>query len=125
MTDKKLMVDQILVQRDLALRLAQTGDVGPGLSLVLETAIKASGMECGGIWLKQAGNEDFELISSIGLSRKLERKVSLLAHGSRPWKRIVNEKHTLTALSSESMPSAHAEGINMPLCSPYSMKGRL
>jgi len=109
-TEKKNMVDQILMQRDLALKLAQTGDVGEGLALILETAVKASGMESGGIWLKKHGEGDLELISSIGLSPKMEKKVRVIAAGSLPWKRMMNERRIMTIPSNESMPTINEEG---------------
>jgi PAS domain S-box-containing protein len=124
-TEKKNMVDQILMQRDLALKLAQTGDVGEGLTLILETAVKASGMESGGIWLKKHGGEDLELTSSIGLSPKMEKKVRVIAAGSSPWKRMMNEKHILIIPSSESMPTSSEEGYKYSATIPILHDGRV
>lgn len=124
-TEKKNMVDQILMQRDLALKLAQTGDVGEGLTLILETAVKASGMESGGIWLKKHGGEDLELISSIGLSTKMEKKIRVITAGSSPWKRMMNEKHILIIPSSESMPTSSEEGYKYSATIPILHDGRV
>lgn len=124
-TEKKNMVDQILMQRDLALKLAQTGDVSEGLTLILETAVKASGRESGGIWLKKHGGEDLELISSIGLSPKMEKKVRIIAAGSLPWKRMMNERRILTIPSNESMPTAKEEGYKYSATIPILHTGRV
>ena len=124
-TEKKNMVDQILMQRDLAIKLAQTGDVGEGLTLILETAVKASGMESGGIWLKKRGGEDLELISSIGLSPKMEKKVRLAPVGSLPWKLMMNQRRILTIPSNESMPATTEEGYKYATTIPIMHDGRV
>lgn len=124
-TEKKNMVDQILMQRDLALKLAQTGDVGEGLTLILETAVKASGMESGGIWLKKNEGEDLELISSIGLSTKMEKKVRVITAGSSPWQRMMNEKHILMIPSAESMPTSSEEGYKYSATIPILHDGQV
>ncbi|OPY60862.1 MAG: Sensor histidine kinase TmoS [Syntrophorhabdaceae bacterium PtaU1.Bin034] len=108
-TDKKIMDDQILMQRDLALQLAQTGSVGEGMSLILETAVKASGMESGGIWLKTRSGE-LQLISSIGFSQRFDKKSRIIAVGSRAWNRMMSERRVLAIPGAESMPNVFEEG---------------
>ena len=117
-TEKKLAVDQIFIQRNLALRLAQMNDVSDALALTLETALKASGMECGGIWLKKQTGEDLELISSIGFSHKLEKKVRLLPKGSRAWERTMSGKRIVAVPSRESMPNTYEEGYKYAVLVP-------
>ncbi|MFZ7112258.1 MAG: PAS domain S-box protein [Desulfatiglandales bacterium] len=123
-TDKKIMLDQILMQRDLALRLAQTGSVGEGMALILETAVKASGMESGGIWLKREG-EKLELISSIGMTAKFEKMAGILAVGSRPWKRMMSEKVLFIVPTDESMPNIHKEGYKHAAVIPILHEGEV
>ncbi|OPY68362.1 MAG: putative diguanylate cyclase YegE [Syntrophorhabdus sp. PtaU1.Bin050] len=123
-TDKQLMVDQILMQRDLALRLAQTGAVDAGLALVLETAVKASGMESGGIWLKGSG-EDMKLISSINFSPAFEKKCSFMAVGSRHWKRMMNKSRMVMAPTRESMPNIYEEGYKCAAVIPILHDGQV
>ena len=124
-TEKKNMVDQILMQRDLAIKLAQTGDVGEGLTLILETAVKASGMESGGIWLKKHGGEYLELISSIGLSPKMEKKLRVAPVGSLSWKLMMNQRRILTIPSNESMPATTEEGYKHAATIPILHDGRV
>ena len=45
----------------IAIKLAQTGDVGEGLTLILETVVKALGMESGGIWLRSVEEKIWSL----------------------------------------------------------------
>lgn len=123
-TEKKLVVDQILIQRDLALRLAQTDNVGDALALTLETALKASGMECGGIWLKKLGGEDLELISAKGFSPRLEKKARLLPAGSQPWKRMISGNRIVAVPSRESMPNAYEEGYKYAVMAPILHDGQ-
>lgn len=123
-TEKKLAVDQILIQRDLALRLAQANNVADALALTLETALKASGMECGGIWLKRRGGEDLELISSTGFSPRLERKTRLLSAGSPSWSRMMSGNRIVAVPSRESMPNAYEEGYKYAVVVPILHEGR-
>jgi PAS domain S-box-containing protein len=123
-TDKQLMVDQILMQRDLALRLAQTGTIDAGLALVLETAVKASGMESGGIWLKGPG-EDMKLISSINFSPAFEKKCTYMPAGTRHWKRMMNKSRMVMVPARESMPNIYEEGFKCAAVIPILHDGRV
>ena len=58
-TEKKLATDQMMMQRDLALKLAQIDKLEEGLAVILQTAINNSGMECGGVSLKNPETSSF------------------------------------------------------------------
>ena len=62
-TEKKLAIDQMMMQRDLAVKLAQIDRLEEGLAVILQTAINDSGMECGGVSLKNPETSSFDLIS--------------------------------------------------------------
>ncbi|HBA53148.1 MAG TPA: PAS domain S-box protein [Syntrophorhabdus aromaticivorans] len=123
-TEKRLMIQQILMQRDLALKLAQTGAVDAGLALVLEAAVKASGMESGGIWLKEPG-EDMKLISSINFSPAFEKKCSLIAVGLRHWRRMMNKRRMVMVPARESMPNIYEEGYKCAAVIPILHDGQV
>jgi PAS domain S-box-containing protein len=63
-------------QRDLALALSSARDIRQGLRLCLEAAIRASDMDCGGIYLKDAQTGDLDLVYHKGLSPEFVKSVS-------------------------------------------------
>lgn len=56
------------IQRDLLLSLNSVTDLESALGLCLETAIKASGMDCGGVYLVDNDRGTIDLENVIGLS---------------------------------------------------------
>jgi PAS domain S-box-containing protein len=109
-TEKKLAQEQILMQRDLALRLAQIETLTEGLELILKTAVKASGMESGGILLKNDATQDLELISFVNLSGEFERKTRRIQPGSHAWSLITEGKSLFMRPDEQSTPMAFEEG---------------
>ena len=61
------------VQMDLALALAQTNNLTEALHLSLEAALKVSGLECGGIYLRDDRDDSLRLSSHRGLSPSFVR----------------------------------------------------
>lgn len=66
-TEKKSAFEQMVMQRDLAQKLAKTGSLTEGLSIILHTALLTSGMECGAISL-QNKKGGFDLVHAIGMT---------------------------------------------------------
>ncbi len=84
---EQLAIEQVFLQRDLTLRLAQIESFDEGLSVILETALKVAAMESGGIWLKKQPTGDLELISCIG--RKDECVLEAGETGSALWASVM------------------------------------
>jgi PAS domain S-box-containing protein len=64
------------VQRDLAFKLASSGNLNDVLEQCLEVAIEFSGMDCGGIYLVDADTGDLDLAASRGLSEEFAKDKS-------------------------------------------------
>ncbi|OPY65793.1 MAG: putative diguanylate cyclase YegE [Syntrophorhabdaceae bacterium PtaU1.Bin034] len=108
-TERKRLQEQIFLQRDLALELARTSSLDKALPLCLETAIKMSGMECGGVWLKNPTG-DLELVSSVGISEDVARKLSRVPEGSGGWTLTMEGKSIFMRPTKELTPTSFAEG---------------
>jgi PAS domain S-box-containing protein len=67
-TERKRAEERAVVQRDLALALLQTTDLALGLRACFESALRVSGMDCGGIYLRDARSGDLRLVHHQGLS---------------------------------------------------------
>ena len=112
-TEKKLAQELLVRQRDLALKLAQTGDLQEGLAVILESAVMVSGMECGGILLKNAETGGFDLVSSIGLTQEFQDKIRLVPQGSFLWSYIMDKKILHTRASRDLTPVSFEEGFQI------------
>ncbi len=125
-TEKRLAQEQILMQRDLALELAQIETLTEGLELILTRAVKTSDMECGGILLKNDATQDLELISSVNLSEEFERKVRRVRPGSSEnWSLIMKGKSLFMRPDKESTPMAFQEGYKCFAMVPMLRKGEV
>jgi PAS domain S-box-containing protein len=67
-TERKLAEERALVQRDLALALLQTTELEVGLRACFASALRVSGMDCGGIYLRDPASGDLHLVHHQGLS---------------------------------------------------------
>ena len=91
-TEKKLASEQMAMQRELALKLAQIDSLEEGLNMILQAAIDASGMECGSILLKNEVTSGLKLASSIGVPKKILKKVRNIPTGTPTWERLTEGK---------------------------------
>lgn len=122
---ERLAIEQILMQRDLALQLAQIESFDQGLTLILETALKVSGVESGGIWLKKDPTGELELISSTSLSDEFVLKSRRIEAGSAVWSLVMQGSSTYIAPDKELMPLAYQEGFNYGAIIPILRKGQV
>ena len=65
--ESELEEDLIRIQRDLSIELNSLENLNDGLSLCLEAAIKASGMDCGGIYLFDKTSKSLDMLYHYGL----------------------------------------------------------
>ncbi len=67
-TEKRMLDDQLMIQRDLAQSLAVATSLDVALPICLEIAIKVSGMDSGSVYIADPQTGDFALACSWGLS---------------------------------------------------------
>ncbi len=75
-TSRRAAEDQLTVQRDLSTRLGEVTEIGDALEFCLETALKVSGTDCGGVYLVNA-EKGLDLVCSRRLS---DNFLSFVAH---------------------------------------------
>lgn len=68
--------DLIFIQRDMAVALSATKDLQSGLRLCFDAAVKASGLDCGGIYLKDDKSGALDLVYHQGISDAFIEQVS-------------------------------------------------
>jgi PAS domain S-box-containing protein len=110
-TEKKFAIEQMEEQRSLALKLAQIDSLEEGLNIILASAVAASGMECGSILLRSAVTSSFDLVSSVGLTDELLRKVHSIPMDSPTWSRLMQGKSLHTVPNKQLTPIAFEEGF--------------
>lgn len=119
-TEKKRATYQMMVQRDLALKLARLDRVEEGLSTILQAAVIASGMESGAILLKNSTTGGFDLVSSIGLSKTFQDKIRYAPPGGFLWSLLMGKKSFCTSTSRDKTPIAFEGGFKFisifPIC---------
>ncbi|MCE1247963.1 MAG: PAS domain S-box protein [Firmicutes bacterium] len=67
-TEKKIASKLVALQKDLGIELSAISELKEALSLCLKTALKASGLDCGSIYLLNDENQEFELQAWEGMS---------------------------------------------------------
>ncbi|MDD5224712.1 MAG: PAS domain S-box protein [bacterium] len=75
-TERKQMENLLYAQRDLGVALSATNNLDKALRLCLESAVQASGMDCGGIYLVDEKTGAVDLTHSQGLSPDFVRAIS-------------------------------------------------
>jgi two-component system cell cycle sensor histidine kinase/response regulator CckA len=81
-TEREQASDLMRIQRDLAVRLTDTRELDQGLSICLDAALEASGMDCGGICLFDEESGSPRMVSSRGLSPSFVESASSFAPDS-------------------------------------------
>lgn len=112
-TEKKLAAEQMRLQRDLAVKLAQVDDLQEGLALILQTAVSASGMESGGIFLKNNETGNFDLAASVGFARKFQDTIRRVPPESSLWPGIMAKASLHAQTSKHLTPVAFKEGFQI------------
>jgi PAS domain S-box-containing protein len=110
-SENKLAQEQLLLQRDLALKLCQIESLEEGMAFILQTAIAVSGMECGAISLKNDETGEFDLISSINFTNEFRERVQHIPVGSFTWSHVVEKKSFHFRPDRNKTPTALQEGF--------------
>jgi two-component system sensor kinase FixL len=75
-TDRKRSQTLMETQRDLAVSLSAIDDLGLGLRLCLEAALRSSELDCGGIYLYGEASKSMELSCHAGVSDDFARQAA-------------------------------------------------
>jgi PAS domain S-box-containing protein len=110
-TEKKLAKEQLMLQRDLALKLSQIDNLEECVVLILETTTTASEMECGGISLKNSVTGGFDLAFAINLTNDFQEKIRHVPVGSFTWLRMMEKKSFHICPTMSLTPIALEEGF--------------
>ncbi len=124
-TEKKGTQELVVRQRDLALKLAQIDTLEEGLTLIIQTAIAMSGMESGGIFLKNTETGGLVLVSAFGFTREFQERIRYVPEGSRHWKLMTAKESIHTRTSRDRTPVAFKEGFQVLSHMPVLEKGEV
>jgi PAS domain S-box-containing protein len=122
-TERKQAEVRAVVQRDLAIALLQTTDLREGLGTCLASALLVSGMDSGGIYLRDPGSGAFHLVHHQGLSAAFVEGVSRVAADSPNATLVMTGKpiHVgLAAASAPRFPGGEEEGLRCLAAIPLS-----
>ena len=75
-SERKKIEDALILQRELGNVLCKTGNLNDALDLILKTAVRLDGVDCGGIYLVDSRTGKFDLSSSKGISAHFLSKFS-------------------------------------------------
>ena len=75
-TERKQMENLLKIGRDLGLELNATSDLDETLRLCFDAALRASGLDCGGIYLVDETSGNLDLVFHKGLSADFVKSVS-------------------------------------------------
>lgn len=74
--ERRKVEDALILQRELGNTLCKTVNLAEALDLILKTAVRLDEIDCGGIYLADAKNGEFDLSSSQGISGHFLSKFS-------------------------------------------------
>lgn len=97
-TERKRAEELMRIQHNLALALNAVSNLEEGLSLCLEGAMKASGMDCGGVYLADQKAGSLDLVCYRGLSPMFVKNNSYFD---------VNDPHTLRVMERQNVFSEY------------------
>lgn len=115
------------VQRDLALDLSATGDLGAALDRLLESCLAIEAIDAGGVYVRSDEGDDLDLVSHRGLSAGFVESVSrITTDGCRGRVVACGQPVFLSRAELESVDQAcRAEGLRALACIPVISGGRL
>jgi PAS domain S-box-containing protein len=113
-TDRKRARRQLLLQRDMSLKLSETTSLAEALKICLATAIEISDMDCGTIYLLDEKSGDLRLAHSSGLGEDFLKAVSNQKRNSKRFRMVMEGRSVYIRLQDSDLPLQKArmrEGI--------------
>ncbi len=119
--------DLVRMQRDSAIALSSTNDLGAALDLILDTATRIPPIELGGIYLVAPDADRVELAAYKNLSATFIETVRCFERGSPQWDVVCSGKtaiQPILAPDGSLGPACAAEGIRFLIAVPVVYNGR-
>jgi PAS domain S-box-containing protein len=113
-TDRKRARRQLLLQRDMSLKLSETTSLGEALKICVDTAIEISEMDCGTIYLRDESSGHLRLAHSKGLSEDFLSLISDQKRDSKRAKKVMEGRPIYIRVQDSDLPLQEAreqEGI--------------
>lgn len=82
-SEKGEVTSHLLLQRDLGILLGAVSDLDQALSLSIQAAIRASGMDCGCVYLMDPATWDLNLVFSSGFKEEKQKELSHFSSETR------------------------------------------
>jgi len=95
-TYKKKIEELLKMQRNIANKLSSISNLSKALKVCTDTAIKATGMDCGGVYLVDRETQDINLFYSKGLPRSFIKSASKYSKDSQSAKLVMAGKPIYT-----------------------------
>jgi PAS domain S-box-containing protein len=114
-TARKKMEEVAVIERNLAIILAQKSDLEEALPLCLDLALQFSEMDCGGIYLLDRQKQELVLMTHKGLSDAFVAQASKIKNGSERYRLALSGAplyQPYRELPTKKNPSALAEGLH-------------
>jgi PAS domain S-box-containing protein len=103
-TDRKRTRRQLLLQRDMSLKLSETASLAEALKICLETAVEISDMDCGTIYLLDEKSGDLKLVHSMGLGEDFLKAISNQKRNSRRFRMVMEGRSVYIRLQDSDLP---------------------
>lgn len=88
-TEERHFKNVINLQNEISGKLTGFENVEPALKYILDLAIDKTGMDCGGIYLRNEDTDTFDLIVHRGISENFVSNTNVLKPGSKKWDLII------------------------------------
>jgi len=89
-TEEKHIKEALNLQKEISGKLSEFDTLDSALNYILDISIEKTGMDCGGIYLRNEVTDDFELIVYKGISDNFAENAGVAKKGSAKWKVIMN-----------------------------------
>ena len=126
-SDRKRAEELTRIQRDLALRLAETDDLIETVDAILQSILEAVGFDAGGIYILDEKSDAYVLVSHKGLSDDFVRTVSRFESDSANYKLVQQGQGVYMDYDRIPLPKEDAEkreGLKSIAIVPVTYSGR-
>ncbi|HII02311.1 TPA: PAS domain-containing protein [Methanosarcinaceae archaeon] len=126
-TEIKETREMFEIQRELGMALSLTWNLQAMLNRVLDDCLQISGIDAGGVYLKDELLDQINLVAHRGISPEFKKKVSRYKADTREAKQIWTEKpiYSLDFYSEEMADAIREEGITAVAVIPMKCRGEI
>ncbi len=127
-TDRRRARRQLLLQRDMSLKLSETTSLAEALKICVDTAIEISDMDCGTIYLLDEKSRDLRLAHCKGLSEDFLDIISNQRRDSKRFQMVMEGRSVYVKHQDSDLPLQKArehEGIRSIAVVPILQQDRV